>query len=51
MGIQAPTKQKTQLAIQKLNDNTATGTHSLPVELLKHGGEVLNEIHKLTGII
>jgi len=52
MGIQAPTKQRTQLAVQKLNNNTALGTHSIPVELLKHGGEeVMNKIHKLVGII
>jgi len=30
----------------------ALGTHSIPVELLKHGGEeVMNKIHKLVGII
>jgi hypothetical protein len=36
MGIHSPTKQETQLAIQKLNNNKALGTDSIPVEPLKH---------------
>jgi hypothetical protein len=52
MGILAPIKQKTQLAIEALNNNTALGTHNIPVELLKHGGEeVMNKFHKLVGVI
>jgi hypothetical protein len=51
-GIQARTKQDTQLAIEKLNNNKAPGTDGIPAELLKHGGqEVINKIQKLMGII
>jgi hypothetical protein len=46
-GIQAPTKQETQLAIQKINNN-----NGIPAELLKHAGqEIINKIKKLMGII
>jgi hypothetical protein len=33
--MHSPTKQETQLAIQKLNNNIALGIDSIPVELLK----------------
>jgi len=51
-GKQAPTKQETQLAIEKLSNNNAPCTDSIPAELLKHGGqEVINKIQILMGII
>jgi hypothetical protein len=50
MGLQSPTEQKTQLSVQKLNNNTTLCADSIPVELLKHGEEVMNKIHKLVGI-
>jgi len=37
MGIQAPTKQVTQLAIQKLNNNKAPGIYGLVAAFLMHG--------------
>jgi hypothetical protein len=52
MGIQAPTKQETQLAIEKLSDNKALGTGGIPAKLRGHGGqEVINKIQKLMGIM
>jgi hypothetical protein len=43
---QALTKQETQLAIEKLNNNTA------PAKFLKHGGQdVINKIQELMGTI
>jgi hypothetical protein len=37
MGIQAQTKQVTQLAIQKLNNNKAPGFYGVLATFLKHG--------------
>jgi len=51
MAIQAPTKQETQLAIQKLNNNKAPGIDGISAELLKPRGEVINKIQKLVDII
>jgi hypothetical protein len=46
-GIQAPTRQEIQLAIEKLNNN-----NDIPAELLKHREqEVINKIQKLMGKI
>ena len=51
MGIQAQTKQETQLAIQKLHNNKAKCIDGISAELLKHREEVTNNIYKLVGII
>lgn len=52
MGMQAPTKQETKLALQKLNSNKELGIDVIPAELLKHRGqEVINKIHRLVGIM
>jgi hypothetical protein len=43
--IQTQTKQETQLAIQKLNNNKAVGIDGISAELLKHRKEeVINKI-------
>jgi hypothetical protein len=46
MGIQAQTKQETQLAIQKLHNNKAAGIDGISAELLKNVAEeeVINNI-------
>jgi hypothetical protein len=52
LGIQAPTKQETQLTIEKLSNNNALGTGGIPAKLRGHGGqEVINKIQKLMGIM
>ena len=51
MGIQAPTGQETQLALQKLNSNNAVGIDGIPAELKHRREEVINKIHKLVGIM
>jgi len=44
MGIQAQTKQETQLAIQQLQNNTAAGIDGISADLLKHVEEVINNV-------
>jgi hypothetical protein len=41
MGIQPPTEQETQLALQKLHSNKAVDMDGIPVELKHRGEEVI----------
>jgi len=42
MGIQTPTKEVTQLAIQMLNNNKAPGIYGLVAAFLNHGSSSSN---------
>jgi hypothetical protein len=39
----APTTEETETALKKLRNNTSAGTDSTPAELLKFGGDRLNQ--------